>query len=108
MVRDCSNPFIPSQEDKIAIRIPDFSIWEADFDQILFQNDPSNLGGNKMGEGDLQVIKEARINEEVEKKKVHKEIERQRRKEMTALYDSLRSVLPSKSTKVKHNLNYQC
>ncbi|XP_047941892.1 transcription factor bHLH36-like [Salvia hispanica] len=51
-----------------------------------------------MGEGDLQVIEDARINE-VEKKKLHKEIERQRRKEMAALYDSLRSVLPSNSIK---------
>ena len=100
MEKDCSNQFIPSQEHEIPISTPDFSIWEAGFDQILFHNDPTNLEGNKMGEGDLQVIEDARINE-VEKKKLHKEIERQRRKEMAALYDSLRSVLPSNSIKVK-------
>ncbi|XP_042001787.1 transcription factor bHLH36-like [Salvia splendens] len=101
MERDCSNPFIPSQEHEIPISTPDpdFSIWGVNFDQILFHNDPTNLGGKKMGEGDLQVIEDSRINEEVEKKKVHKEIERQRRQEMAALYDSLRSVLPSKSIK---------
>ncbi|KAG6411301.1 hypothetical protein SASPL_129381 [Salvia splendens] len=103
MERDCSNPFIPSQEHEIPISTPDpdFSIWGVNFDQILFHNDPTNLGGKKMGEGDLQVIEDSRINEEVEKKKVHKEIERQRRQEMAALYDSLRSVLPSKSIKNK-------
>nr|AKN09569.1 basic helix-loop-helix transcription factor [Salvia miltiorrhiza] len=91
------------QQDEIPISVPDFSIWDIGFDQILFHNDPTNLEvknhkGNKIA-GKLQEIEGSRISERLDKKIVHREIERQRRKEMADLHASLRSVLPSKCIK---------
>lgn len=113
MERDYSSIFPLQQDELIPINTyPDLSIWEG-FDQILFSADDHhlpkvkgniNINGKNELPNNLQIKigdEGGAANQEMEKKIMHREIERQRRKEMADLYSSLRSVLPANNIKVK-------
>lgn len=98
MERDLT-PFIPLQEDELIPLI--FQDSDINLDHVLYPNNrQENDGKNGGSETKTAANMQANSQNQLEKKIMHRELERQRRKEMADLYASLRSVLPSKSIKV--------
>ncbi|KAL3647410.1 hypothetical protein CASFOL_008378 [Castilleja foliolosa] len=114
MENNNSFPYFPFQEDEnIPISCPDFTIWDnqisyptgspqqvQSIDFSLFRDDEKAKQPKNTQETNNQ-------DDHVQKKIMHRDIERQRRQAMATLYSSLRSVLPAQFLKGKRSVSDQ-